>query len=145
MPIQILKRDSLARTIQVRCLHCDQGIDLFLKHVERLEDGVRSTVICLRCRQRFDVPPDELVIDGRLQLARLGDARYTVTFAPSTGPSNGIPALLESEDALSAFLNGLAAPVDCQQQALADLRTNPIAVQTMSLSLHHLKRVQLIA
>jgi hypothetical protein len=145
MPIQILKRDSLARTIQVQCLHCDQGIDLFLKHVERLEDGIRSTVICPRCRRRFDVPPEELVIDGRLQLARLGGARYTVTFAPSTGPSNGMSALLESDDALSAFLNALAAPVDCQAQALADLQTSTTAVQTMSLSLHHLKRAQLIA
>jgi hypothetical protein len=91
------------------------------------------------------VPPEELVMDGRLQLARLGDARYTVTFPPSTGPSNGIPALLDSVDALSAFLNSLAAPEDCQRQALADLRNNPVAVHTVRLALHHLKRLQLIA
>jgi len=145
MPIQILKRDSLARTIQVRCPHCERGIDLFLKHIERLEDGIAFTVICPHCRHRFDAPPGELVIDGSLQFARLGDDQYTVTFAPSTGAGNGIPALLDSVEALSAFLDALAAPMDCQRQALADLRVNPVAVQTIRLSLHHLKRVQLIA
>ena len=145
MPIQILKRDSRARTIQVRCLHCDQGIDLFLKHIERLEDGITFTVMCPHCHRRFDVPPEDVVIDGHLHLARLGDARYTVTFAPTTGLGRGTPALLDSLDALSPFLSALAVPMDCQRQALADLRINPVAVQAIRLSLHHLKRVQLIA
>src|SRR5262245_66516763 len=101
MPIQILKRDSRARTIQVKCLHCDRGIDLFLKHIERLEDRFTSTVMCPHCRQRFDVPPEELVIDGHLQLARVGDARYTATFAPTTGAVRGTPALLVRLDPLT--------------------------------------------
>jgi hypothetical protein len=129
-----------------------QAATLGLKEVDHLEDGNEIAIGCPHCYQPIDVSPEELVIDGGLQLVRLGDARYMVNFAPSTGPGGepstgpgrGVPTTLDGVDALDAFLQALAVPPDRRRGALTELETHLVAVQTIRLPLHHLKRAHLI-
>ena len=145
MLIRILKRDSYGRTIQVECPHCLQAATLGLKEVEHLEHGKGIAIACRDCYQPIDVALRELVIDGGLQVVRLGDARYMVAFAPSTGPGGGIPTQLEGVVALDAFLQSLEVPPDPLHQLFTELETRLVAVQTVRVALHHLMRARLIA
>src|SRR6266436_5861324 len=107
MLIRILTRDSYARAIEVECPHCTLAVSLSPQAIDGLEGGAAVMATCPQCGQPFDVTPEELVIDGSLQLIGLGDGQYMVAFAPSTGPTRGVPTQLDGVAALDAFLQTL--------------------------------------
>jgi hypothetical protein len=140
MLIRILKRDGHARTLHVACLHCAQEVPLDAQPVQRLEGGIKVTVICPSCQQPFDVPPEGLGLDGSLRLVKTADGQYVATFEPSAGAGRGAPRRLEDIEALEAFLGILGVSSRERRQALDDLSIGTVAhVGPVRLDLEVLK------
>jgi hypothetical protein len=127
MLIRILKRDGHARTIHVACLHCTQEVPLNAQLVQRLEDGIKVTVICPSCQQPFDVPPEGLGLDGSLRLVKTSDGQYVAIFEPSGGVGRTVSRRLEDIEALEAFLGTLGVSSRQRRQALDDLTMGTVA------------------
>ena len=127
MLIRILKRNSHARTIHVACLHCTQEVPLDSQPVQRLEGGIKVTVICPSCKRPFDVPPEGLGLDGSLRLVKASDGQYVATFEPSASVGRSVPRTLEDIEAHEAFLGTLGVSSTQRRQALDDLGIGTVA------------------
>jgi hypothetical protein len=127
MLIQILKRDGHAQTIHVACLHCTTEVPLNARSVQRLEGGIKVTVVCPSCQQPFDVAPEGLGLDGSLRLIKTSDGQYVATFEPSVPAGRRVPRQLDDIEALEAFLRTLGISSRHRRQVLDDLTIGTVA------------------